>query len=92
MAESTKTKPITIGSGVEIDEANLPPMAPHVLAAYRRMWREPGLFEAYGEGDWLAVAGEEIVAAAASLDDLYRILEEMDNPEVFIVPVSPGHF
>jgi hypothetical protein len=83
--------PGTAKGDVEIDEGTLPPMPPHVLAAFRRMWRDPELFDAYDEEDWLAFAGEEIVAAAPSLDDLYRILGEMGNPEVFIVPVSPAH-
>jgi hypothetical protein len=92
MAESTKTETIMTNTGVEIDESRLPPLPPLALAAYRRMWREPQLFDAYQEGDWLAFSGEEIVAAAPSLDELYRILDDMGEQDVFVVPATPAHF
>jgi hypothetical protein len=64
-------------------------MSSHVLATYRRLWRDPHALDGYREGWWVAFAGETVVAAAASLAELHRTLSEIGEPEVLIVPVSP---
>jgi hypothetical protein len=49
MVATTKSGAGTITTfwGTVIDEANLPPMEPYVLAAYRRMWTDPDVFADY---------------------------------------------
>ena len=88
----TKVEDRTATASDPFADLSLPPVSPTVLAAYRHMWRAPHLFDGYEEGTWVAFSGEEIVAAAANLAGLHRLLDEIGQADVFIVPVSPGHF
>jgi hypothetical protein len=75
------------GSVIERSEANLPPMPPKHLAAYRRMAREPHLFDGYEVGMWVAFSGENIVAAGHDHDAVIRTAEEAGEPDPLIVPM-----
>ena len=77
---------------VDEREANLPPVPPHVLVAYRRMWRDPDVFAGFDPETWVAFSGETIVASAPNLKELHRILHEGGMSEVYILQVDPIGF
>ncbi len=73
-------------------ESNLPPMPPRHLAAYRRMAREPQLFDGYEDGMWVAFSGEVIVAAGHDHDAVIRAAEEAGEADPLIVPMMTDPF
>ena len=89
MVATTKTGTITTHWGTVIDESNLPPMEPFVLAANRRMWTDPDVFAGYDPETWVAFAGEDIVAASADLGELHRIVDELGVHDVLLAQVDP---
>ena len=89
MSTTTTSKTITTHWGTVIDEANLPPMEPFVLAAYRRMWTDPDVFAGYDPETWVAFAGENIIAASTDLSELHGILDEMGERDVLLAQVDP---
>jgi hypothetical protein len=49
----------------DLDSMSLPPMPPKILAAYKRMWLEPDLFDDMDPGEtgiWVVFSGANIVA------------------------------
>ncbi|HEY7034958.1 MAG TPA: DUF5678 domain-containing protein [Thermomicrobiales bacterium] len=76
------------------DEMNLPPMPPKILAAYKRMWSEPDLFDDFDPGDtgiWVIFSGERVVAHGPSLEEASRIAREAGekDEDLLIVPLPP---
>lgn len=80
------------GTDLDVSEEQLPPMPPGHLAAYRRMAREPKIFDGYEIGMWVAFSGEAIVAAGHDLDDVIRAAEEAGESDPLIVPMMAGLF
>ena len=78
----------------DLDSMSLPPMPPKILAAYKRMWLEPDLFDDMDPGEtgiWVIFSGEKIVAWGPSLEEVSRIAEEAGekDEDLLIVPVPP---
>ena len=90
MAEPT-TRAAT-GSVVDDSEAHLPPTPPRHLAAYRRMAREPHLFDGYEDGMWVAFSGETIVAAGHDHDAVIRAAGEAGELDPLVVPLMADPF
>lgn len=89
---ATRKQAATSGSVLDDPEAHLPPMPPRHLAAYRRMAREPNLFNGYEDGMWIAFSGETIVAAGHDHDAVVRAAEEAGEPDPLIVPMMADPF
>lgn len=90
MAEPAKVP--AAGSVLDETEAQLPPMPPKHLAAYRRMARDPHTFDGYEDGMWVAFSGEMIVAAGHDHDAVIRAAEEAGEPDPLIVPMMAEPF
>jgi hypothetical protein len=91
MARSSKT---ATPPGHDLDSLSLPPMPPKHLAAYKRMWSEPHLFDDFDPGQtgiWVVFSGERIVAFGPSLEEVSRIARDagQKDEDLLIVPVPP---
>lgn len=81
----------------EIDALPLPPMTPKILAAYTRIWTEPGLLESFdpgANGIWIAFVGEQIVAHGSSLEQVTRAARATGETDenILLVPVPPDNW
>lgn len=94
MATTTKRRvePAAVAAEPEpIDTSNWPPISDDVKAAHLRMLREPHLFDDFGDDDWVAFSGDEIVASGPDLDDVLRAAEEAGKEVTLIVPTMGGY-
>ena len=89
----TEPTPVSAtGPILDETEAQLPPMPPGHLAAYRRMAREPHVFDGYEDGMWVSFSGETIVAAGHDHDAVIRAAEEAGESDPLIVPMLAEPF
>jgi hypothetical protein len=90
MAKATQRsiEPLSRASEPEpIDTTSWPPMPDEVRAAWVRMAREPHLLDDYGDDDWVAFSGDEIVSSGPVLEEVIRAAEEAGKPVTLIVPI-----
>lgn len=93
MAPVTSSRSEQAATAVEpepIDTSSWPPMSDDVTAAWVRMEREPHLLDGYGDDDWVAFSGDEIVAAGPDLDKVLHECDEAGKPATLIVPIMGG--
>lgn len=92
MATTTRSvEPVTSARQSQpIDTTNWPPMSDDVRAAHLRMLREPHLFDDFGDDDWVAFSGDEIVASGPVLEDVMQRAEDQGKPVTLIVPIMGG--
>ena len=90
MAKTAKSPGVDIKP--DFSELSLPPMPPKVRAAHLRMARDPQFLAGYEPGTWVAVSGEEVVAAGPDLSQVIRAAETAGEPDPLLVPILPDEF
>ena len=85
------TRGTRVPASVLRDAEPYSPSARH-LAAFQRMAREPDLLASFDPEDWVAFAGEQIVASGPNYADVVRAANAAGEPDLLIVPVIGGLF
>jgi hypothetical protein len=85
MARSAKT---TVEPVHDLESLALPPMPPKILESYKRMWRDPQLFDDLEVGDgglWVAMHGEQIVASGPELSTVLRMVDDYGPEDIIML-------
>jgi hypothetical protein len=85
----TVEQPGQVSEPDQIDTSRWPPMPEAVRAAHLRMLREPDLFDEFGD-DWVAFAGDEIVASGPDHDEVMLTAERKGKTVSLMVPIMRG--